>query len=62
MKSKDKRDVTVRAEDNKSKMTKGSRKVGVIKGEDDKESERGGSGIRCSVVDTCGNGQMEQKK
>lgn len=41
-------------------MTKLFCKGGVIKREEDREDERGGRTIRCSEVDTCGNGQMAQ--
>lgn len=61
MESKDKCDVTVQTECNKTNLTEKSCKVRVIKREGDRENERGESRIRCSEVDTCGNGQMEEK-
>lgn len=48
MEIRDTCDVTVQIEDDKTQLTKRYCKVSVIKREEDKESERGGSGIRCS--------------
>lgn len=48
MEIRDTCDVTVQIEDDKTQLRKRYCKVSVIKREEDKESERGGSGIRCS--------------
>lgn len=62
MESKDECDVIIQAEDDKTQMTKRYCKVSVIKREEDKENERGGSGISCDEVDTRGKGQMGPEK
>lgn len=61
MGSKDKCDVTVLTEDNKTKLTKKYCTIRVIKRDYDEKGKRGGCGTRCSEADTCRKGQMEEK-